>query len=68
MTLPADEDTRLLVRSLMEVIQRAKFYKTCLTCTHFNDDTEVCALAEGQRPPARVIVNACPAYTEEVPF
>lgn len=68
MTIPANKDTRNLVRSVMELIQRAKLHRSCLTCSHFTEASEGCDLAGGQRPPARVIVNACPAYTEEPPF
>lgn len=31
---------------------------SCITCFHFNEETEVCALAV-QRPPAKVLVVGC---------
>lgn len=41
----------------------------CLNCKHFSEAAETCALSQGMRPPARVIVFGCPAYkntTDEV--
>jgi hypothetical protein len=39
---------------------------TCVNCIHFDEPSEVCALA-GQRPPARVIAYGCNSY-EHFPF
>jgi hypothetical protein len=60
---------------IMQLLQlnanRTDYFKSCLSCEHFTEVTEVCALA-GARPPAKVIVNACPSYKEkwddDVPF
>lgn len=41
--------------------------ETCLTCEHFDESTETCALAKA-RPPARVIAYGCPCYVPGVPF
>lgn len=41
--------------------------ETCLNCQHFDEPSELCALA-GQRPPARVIAHGCPMYAPAVPF
>ena len=41
--------------------------ETCLNCQHFDEPSEVCALAQ-QRPPARVIAHGCPMYAPAVPF
>ena len=41
--------------------------ETCLTCAHFDEATETCALAKA-RPPARVIAYGCPQYLPDVPF
>lgn len=69
MTLPANEDTQALMRSLLEVIQRSKLHRSCLTCVHFRESSEDCVLAEPwQRPPARVIVNGCEGWAEDIPF
>lgn len=57
-----------LVLSILHLVQRAKLHKTCLSCAHFNEGTEGCALAGGQRPPARVIATGCHAYDETPPF
>lgn len=69
-----DQHKRLTV-ALQEVIGEAMLAvnagpaPTCLTCTHFLEHQgEVCQLA-GQRPPARVIHEGCPAYEEDdIPF
>lgn len=41
--------------------------ETCVNCTHFDEPTEVCKLAQ-QRPPARVIAHGCPMYAAQPPF
>lgn len=43
---------------------------TCLTCKNFDEKTEACSAANGQRPPARVIAFGCPAYhdNDDIPF
>lgn len=56
-----------LVRSILETIRRARLYRSCLTCIHFDETTELCAIAN-QRPPARVIAQGCSAFEEAPPF
>ena len=34
----------------------------CPNCFNFNVKTEVCELAPGERPPARIIAFGCPAF------
>jgi hypothetical protein len=40
--------------------------KSCITCGHFVESTEQCALYKA-RPPARIIAFACPSY-DFIPF
>jgi uncharacterized cysteine cluster protein YcgN (CxxCxxCC family) len=44
-------------------------YKSCLSCTHFDEPSENCKLYKA-RPPARVIVTACAEYCHplDIPF
>lgn len=53
--------------AILDLIERARLYRSCLTCQHFDEASEVCGLAGG-RPPARVIAMGCPKYLEEPPF
>lgn len=41
--------------------------RTCLSCAHFQEQTELCAKWNA-RPPARVIVESCPEWTGGTPF
>lgn len=43
--------------------------QTCVSCDHFDGDTERCRLANA-RPPARVIAFGCEKYSDDmdVPF
>jgi hypothetical protein len=50
------------------LVERARLYRSCVTCNHFDEATEGCALADGTRPPARVIAMGCGKYEEEPPF
>jgi hypothetical protein len=53
-------------RNMAQAIETAR--RTCLRCTHFNQITEICALAQ-QRPPARVIALACKKFEDDgIPF
>lgn len=56
-----------LAEAISELIERARLYRSCLTCEHFNEPTERCQLVH-QRPPARVIAMGCPSYLELIPF
>lgn len=54
--------------ALSDFINKGGF-KSCISCIHFDEQTEQCKLYK-QRPPARVIVNACQEYCHEkdIPF
>lgn len=49
--------------------RRSDYFQTCITCEHFNKQTEFCELAN-QRPPALVIADGCSSYTDtdDIPF
>ena len=53
--------------SILELIERARLHRSCLTCQYFDESLEICRMA-GQRPPARVIAMGCGKYLEEPPF
>jgi len=40
---------------------------SCIYCTNFDEENELCRLAN-QRPPARVVVQGCPKFDLEIPF
>lgn len=61
-------DTAYLARRVIEALEDAKYDHTCLSCEHFNQQTEGCAKANGARPPAKVIVDGCPAWYPHIPF
>lgn len=42
--------------------------RTCINCDAWQAATEGCAHAQGQRPPANVIVLGCDEWGEEIPF
>ena len=62
----SDEERRLIDR-IVDMVDCARLYRSCITCSHFDEPGEVCQLA-GQRPPARVIAEGCPLYSEQPPF
>lgn len=69
MILPHEKEKHLkaLFARLADMVARdAGFARTCLSCHHFCESTEVCQLY-AKRPPARVIVNSCPSWESE-PF
>lgn len=59
---------KALAAEIAAMVERAKLHSTCVTCCHFDEGSEGCALASGARPPARVIAMGCKFYTEEPPF
>jgi len=59
---PSDLETAVL-----DLIERARLYRSCPTCQHFEESSEICDLAGG-RPPARIIAMGCDKYLEEPPF
>lgn len=63
----SDTERTWLEASISDLIEQARLYRSCLTCQHFDEPTEVCSLA-GARPPARVIAIGCPKYFEVPPF
>lgn len=61
-----------LRRLLIEHLPPKELVASCITCQHFNEEKETCALAtpEPMRPPARVIAYGCIAYVDndDIPF
>jgi hypothetical protein len=50
--------------------RRTDYFQTCISCTNFEKENEVCKLA-GTRPPAKVIADGCTSYTDNddwIPF
>lgn len=41
--------------------------KTCVNCLHFQQDVEICSLAQ-VRPPAKIIAAGCEKHDEDIPF
>lgn len=57
----------LLVFQIQEMLTKAALDRSCVSCVHFEESSELCLLA-GARPPARVIASGCQKYVEEAPF
>lgn len=57
-----------LTAQIREAVERWQLHGSCLSCHHFTEAEEACAMAGGGRPPARVLVTGCPAYEEKAPF
>lgn len=56
-----------LVGEVARVVREKR--KCCITCVYFNNETEGCVLADGARPPARVVAYGCPKYDQDdIPF
>jgi hypothetical protein len=66
-TYLSDKENSWLAASIADLVEQARLYRSCLTCEHFEEATEVCRLAQ-VRPPARVIALGCPKYFEVPPF
>lgn len=62
-----DQKTIDFTRRIHELVAEARLYRTCVTCQHFTESTEVCGLYSA-RPPARVIASGCDQYTQVPPF
>jgi hypothetical protein len=55
----------LLHRTIQLVGHAAGMNRTCLSCRYFNESSEACTFYNPAiRPPARVIVEACPAWED----
>lgn len=46
---------------------KAMSWQTCLNCTNFMKDTEMCDIYRA-RPPAHIIVSGCSDYMIDIPF
>lgn len=42
--------------------------RSCMSCEFFTERTEGCELAQGARPPARIIAYGCERWVEDIPF
>jgi hypothetical protein len=67
---------RLHVKRFIEAYEHfmqlnpAQMVKSCISCDHFNESTEMCKLVNA-RPPAKIIAFACEKYDnmdDEIPF
>lgn len=63
MSLITDED----VKRITEKLHDAGLIHSCLTCQHFQEEREVCGLAQA-RPPARTIAYGCDSWQDTLPF
>ena len=68
----SDEQQKALITIFQRTLQigaaNLGMNRTCLTCCHFNETQESCNYYNPpMRPPARVIVESCPAWGE-TPF
>lgn len=58
-----------LVKAMLEMIKQARLHRSCVTCSHFDMQTEQCGLFQ-LRPPAGIIAAGCgdEHYSEVPPF
>lgn len=61
------DDVQTVCNSVAQHLNQLLSPKNCINCIHFTERIEQCE-KYGQRPPARVIAHACPAWKEVVPF
>lgn len=66
-TYLSEKERSYLEAAVADLIETARLYRSCLTCQHFEEATEICRIAAA-RPPARVIAMGCPKYFEQPPF
>jgi hypothetical protein len=65
----SNKEHQAIHAAIAELIEKSRLYRSCLTCEHFDEATELCLLnGANQRPPARVIAMGCSAYFELPPF
>lgn len=61
-----------VVQDMTLKLHEARLIHSCVTCVHFRESTEGCALAGGARPPARVVAYGCPSWSDgeddDIPF
>lgn len=63
-------DIGKVIRDVLErLFSRSDVLASCLTCQYWDERTELCDKFKA-RPPAHIIVNACPDYFDnnEIPF
>jgi hypothetical protein len=53
-----------VVERLTARLHATRMLHSCMTCIHFKEGTEICALYE-ERPPARVIAYGCPSWEDD---
>jgi hypothetical protein len=63
-----------LVQDTIKTVTPANMlFQSCIVCTHFNSDTEICKMFN-VRPPAKIIVFGCVKFQEsdgedfDIPF
>lgn len=62
-------DLQTAVKKMLDGVDGRGMMKSCLNCTFWREDTEICGKFN-QRPPAPIIVNACKEYSDcdDIPF
>ena len=58
-----------LQSDLIKNITRSNIFQNCLNCTHWKYTEDKCGKFNA-KPPAEIIVNSCPEYTDnnDIPF
>jgi len=69
LTPEQQQGIELILTRTVELLAKSQGWgHTCLACLHFNEAMEVCTYYRDPiRPPARVIVEGCPAW-DGTPF
>lgn len=64
-----DFTSSLLHAAYQLIVANGDPFQSCLTCTHFTENTQFCKRWDA-RPPPRVIVYGCDEYDDisEIPF
>lgn len=59
-----------LIYALEKATKENGLLRSCINCIHFNEQNESCKLANGLKPPARIIAYGCVKWEchDEIPF
>lgn len=66
MTTDPPPDAQVVER-ITKMMHAARLIRSCMTCDHLDEPTEMCKLYQ-MRPPARVIAYGCQSWTDGLPF
>lgn len=67
MSMELNDRNRLQRIDFQRKIVESGIWQSCLNCSNFESESEVCKIYN-QKPPAYIVINGCEKHIGDIPF